>query len=402
VITLDQAVERLAPVLATLRGARVERVALEHALDRVLAGDVRMDHDVPPFRRATMDGWAVRGTDARAGAVLAVVGRVDAGAWPERAVGAGEATRVMTGAPMPEGADAVLPFEWGEERDGGAAVHVGRPAETAFVVPPGEHRRRGEVVLRSGTRLGPAALGVLATAGAARVEVFARPSVAIVTTGDELVPAGARPERAQIRESNGVMLAAQCARAGARPAEPAVVTDDEGALEAAIERGLASDLLVLSGGVSRGDRDLVPAALARAGVEPLFHRWAVQPGGPLWCGHRRDALVLGLPGNPAASFVTFELLGVPALRARTGLPFSARRAVPALWRGPALGPADRLRVRPARLSVDDDARLEAVAAPWRGSGDPFGLAEGDALALVPPGGAAPGERIGVVSLDALA
>jgi molybdopterin molybdotransferase len=250
--------------------------------------------------------------------------------------------------------------------------------------------RAGDVVLRAGTRLGPAALGVLAAAGRSEVGVARRPRAAVLGTGDELVPVEARPGPGAIRNSNAATLAAQCRAAGAVPLDLGRVADEEPALRAMVRRGLEADVLLVSGGVSRGDRDLVPAAFLAEGVEPRFHGWAVQPGGPLWFGCAGGTLVFGLPGNPAAAFVGFELLAVPVIRTRLGLPFAPRRFLRARYEGPWGRPGPRRRYRPARLSTTEDGRLVATAEPWRGSGDPFGLAAGDALAVLPEGRHDPG------------
>ena len=363
-----------------------ETVPLSAALDRVLLREVRMDHDVPPFRRATMDGFAVADAGAP-GSRYAVVGRVLAGETPSRPVRPGEAVRVMTGAPVPEGTRRVVPFEAADE-EGEAAVVARDPGAAPNVVEPGAHVRTGEPVLAAGVRLGPAAVGVLAAAGCARVEVAVRPRAAVLGTGTELVAVTARPGPAQIRGSNNPTLAAQAARAGARPLDLGLVGDEPRALAEALARGLAHDLLLVSGGVSRGDLDLVPGALAALGVVEAFHGWGVQPGGPLWFGSLGRTLVFALPGNPAASFVGFEVLAVPALRTRLGIPFAPRRGLRASWDGPDPGPYPRRRFRPVTLGSDADGGLWAKPIPWKGSGDPFSLAHAEALAEVPEGGLA--------------
>jgi molybdopterin molybdotransferase len=207
--------------------------------------------------------------------------------------------------------------------------------------------------------------------------------VAVLGTGSELVDVGDAPGPGAIRNSNNAVLVGQCRRAGAEPVDLGFVRDEEDRLRARIRAGLDHDLLLVSGGVSRGDKDLVPGALEAEGVRPVFHRWAVQPGGPLWFGVRGDTLVFGLPGNPAAVFVGFEVLVVPALRTRVGLPVAPRSSLRARLEGPWPGRAARRRFRPVRLAAGEDGTLRAVPAGWRGSGDPFGLSRGDALAVIP-------------------
>ena len=368
--------------------ARRERVSLAAALGRVLADDVSIDHDVPAFDRSTMDGFALRAADvATAGAVLPVVARVLAGASPPSALAAGTAVAIMTGAPIPSGADAVVPVEVTEPADGARGaertVRFLAPASAgANLSRRAEQVRGGDVVLRAGARVRPATIGVLATTGTTEVSVAARPSVSIVATGDEIVAAASRPGPTQVRDSNGHVLAAQVARAGGAPRYDGPVPDERGALEAAIREGLKADVLCVTGGVSMGERDLVPGVLEALGVERLFHRWAVKPGGPLWFGRRGETLVFGLPGNPAAAFVGFELLVVPALATRQGIAFAPRRTFRAVFDGTTGRPIARRQVVPVRVEHRGPV-AHAVPVRWTGSGDVFGLAAGDAFAFVP-------------------
>ncbi len=383
VLSVEQALELVERAAA--RGpAPVEPVALCDAQGRVLAADVRMDHDVPPFRRAAMDGYAVADA-APAGARFRVVGRVAAGEAPAARLRPGEAVRVMTGAPVPEGAGRVLPFEHTEAH--GAEVVVRRAAgPETHVVEPGAHVRAGTRVLAAGTRLSPGAVGVLATAGVSTVPVAARPRVAVLATGSELVEVDALPGPAQIRNSNNPTLRAQAQSAGALVLDLGVARDEPGALTAALARGLSADVLLVSGGVSAGDLDLVPGALGRLQVEAVFHGWAVQPGGPLWFGTRGGTAVFALPGNPAASFVGFEILVRPLLGQRQGLPFDAPHPWRARWHGVDPGPHARRRFRPVRLEPAPGGSLRALPVPWKGSGDPFALGAAEALAELPEAG----------------
>ncbi|MFM8981013.1 MAG: molybdopterin molybdotransferase MoeA [Planctomycetia bacterium] len=389
---LDEALEHVRQACGVPR-ARTEHVALAVACGRVLAADVRMDHAVPPFRRAAMDGFAL---GPALGTAWRVVGRVAAGEAPARALAPGEAVRVMTGAPVPVGTQGVLPFEQARESQGTVAPQGALPS-VSHVVEVGEHVGAGEVVLRAGLHLGAGAVGVLAAAGVAEVPVAARPRVAVLATGDELVDVGARPGPAQIRNSNNPALQAAVQQHGGEPVGLGVAGDREADLEQALARGLAHDVLLVSGGVSKGDLDLVPRVLARLGVGTRFHGWQVQPGGPLWFGQRGDTLVFGLPGNPAASFVGMELLVAPALATRLGRPCAPRRAWRVAWAGADAGPHARVRLRPATLA--DGARgLEARPVPWKGSGDPFALAAAEALAVLPQAGVRQGEAVSVVPL----
>ncbi len=241
------------------------------------------------------------------------------------------------------------------------------------------------MVLRAGVRLSPAAIGVAAAAGRLHLDVARPPVVEIVATGDELVPADRRPGPFQIRDSNGHALLAQTLVAGGRGVYRGPVPDDREALAAAIEAALAGDVVLVTGGVSVGEKDFVPAILEGLGVERLFHRWDVKPGGPLWFGRRGDTLVFGLPGNPAAAFVGFELLVVPALCVRLGRPFAPRSTILARPTAPLPAPISRRQFVPVAL----DLCVSPVAATpirWSGSGDPFGLAKAHGLAIVPEAG----------------
>ena len=349
-----------------------------------------MDHDVPPFRRATMDGFAVGKDDLHTGHPLTVTGAVHAGDWPTQALDAGRSVRVMTGAPVPDGTVAVVPFEWCQD-EGERVVFERLPPEgTTFVVERGAHVARDDVVLPAGTPLDAGALGVLATAGCGRVGVRRVPRVGILGTGSELVGPEQVPGPGHIRNSNSFVLHGLIRRASATPVELGVARDEGAPLQAAIAKGLdAVDVLLLSGGVSKGDRDFVPGALASQGVQRVFHRWSVQPGGPLWCGHKGDTIVFGLPGNPAAVFVGFEVLVVPVLKALMGHPLRARTAWRARLEGPWGRAGPRRRYRPASLTTDEAGTLVARTHAWKGSGDPFAWAGVEVLAVLPEGATEP-------------
>jgi molybdopterin molybdotransferase len=277
-------------------------------------------------------------------------------------------------------------------------VRVPAVAAGRNVARRGEQARAGETVVRAGTRVRPATVGVLAVAGKTSVLVAARPRVAVLATGDELVPASEAPGPSRIRDSNGHALVAQVTRAGGVAAYAGPVRDVREALDAAVEEGLEADVLCSTGGVSVGERDLVPDVLAAAGVERVFHRWAVKPGGPLWFGRKGPTLVFGLPGNPAATFVGFEVLVVPALRALAGEPFAPRGTRRATFRGASGKAIPRRRYVPVRLE-EEGGRARAVPTAWTGSGDPFGLALADALAVLPEGAAFGAED--AVEVDAI-
>lgn len=378
--SVEEALEAVRKAASKIR-PEVRVLPLEDAFGRVLVADVEMDHDMPPFDRATMDGFAVREAEALPGVTLPVAGVIAAGDAPGFELPEGAAARIMTGAPVPPEADFVVPFEWTRGTDEQVTIeemHAG-----PNIAKRGSLRGAGEVVGRVGQPLTAAALGALAAAGAAEVEVAVRPRVAILGTGSELVSIDETPGPGSIRNSNAYSLAAQVTRVGGAPLDLGFAADDEERLSAKVHQGLAGDVLLLSGGVSRGDFDLVPQVLAEQGVKEIFHRWKVQPGGPLWFGAKDDTLVFGLPGNPAATFVGFELLVVPAIRAYLGLPVAPRPTVKARYRGRVGAAATRRRFRPVALSTAEDATLVADPLVWRGSGDPFVFTEADGLVVLP-------------------
>lgn len=378
--------EALACVLEHAAPLGVGPAALSAALGRVLATDVESDGDHPAFRRSKVDGWAVRAADA--GEVLRSVCEVPAGKPPGDRIGPGEAARIFTGAPVPEGADRVAkqedctPVPAGE--DGAARVRVPAAALAEdHVVPQGAECRRGAVVARRGDVITPARVGVLASVGAATVAVFARPRVRVLSTGDELCPVEAVPPPGRIRNSNAPALAAACAACGADVVGLASARDDAGALRAELQVALDADVALVTGGVSVGDYDLVPPALETLGVRRVFHGVRLQPGKPAWFGVRGRTLVFALPGNPVSALVNHTLFVAPALARLQGrtvptAPFEVRLG------GPVGAGGRRRRYVPATASRRD-ATCIATPVPFQGSGDVFGFAAADLLVLVDEG-----------------
>ncbi|MBI5367518.1 MAG: molybdopterin molybdotransferase MoeA [Planctomycetes bacterium] len=373
---------------------RVVSVPLLSALGGVLAEDVASDVDMPPFRRAQMDGYAVRALDLAAlPAELRIVGEVFAGGECGAArVAAGTAVRIMTGAPVPEGADTVVQVEHTEPARGadgavgGGAVRILKaPKPGANVVARAHEMAVGQRVLAAGTLLRPPELAVLACVGRAEVPVYRRPTVAVLTTGDELVAVGTRPTGAQIRDSNGYSVAAQVAAAGFPYVYLGTARDEKADLERKIAAGLEHDVLLVTGGVSVGEKDYVSGVLAAQGVATIFHNVNMKPGKPAWFGRVRDTLVFGLPGNPVSTMVCFELFVRTALAQAAGNPDLERRVVTARLAEPFGKTSDREQFHPARLTLAPDGTRTVAPTAWKGSADILGMTQANALLNVPAG-----------------
>jgi molybdopterin molybdotransferase len=380
--------EAQAIVLKHSRPLPPEAVLLEPlvlGLGAVLAEDVVSDIDMPPYDKAMMDGYAVRAADLPTGqGTLAVIEEVTAGQTPRHSLGPGQATRIMTGAPIPTGADAVVMVE--RTRSEGDRVAIeDRPSQPGQnIMPRGREMRRGETVLTAGSVLRPQEFGVLATVGRVRAAVHPTPGVAVLCTGDELVEAGEIPGPGQIRNGNESMLCAQVARAGGWPRHLGIARDRLDSLSPLVAEGLRADVLLLSGGVSAGKLDLVPGVLQEAGVEPHFHKVEMKPGKPVFFGTRGDTLVFGLPGNPVSTLVCFELFVRPALRRLAGHAEPGPFMVRAVLAEDFAYRTDRPTYHPALLDVSESGwRVQAV--PWHGSPDLRGLTRSNAFVVFPAG-----------------
>jgi molybdopterin molybdotransferase len=397
VIPVDRA---LAIVLAAVRPLAPEQIRLEEALGRVLAEDVRSDVELPPFDRAAMDGYAVRAEEARSlPATFEVIGQVRAGQLSQVPVGPGQAVEIMTGAPLPPGATAVQQVEKARRVEAGRVELLATLEPGQNVAPRASEVRAGDLVLRSGRTIDPATIAALAAFGRARVTVGRRPTLAVLVTGDELVDCSEQPGAARIRNSNGPALAAQARWAGAEVWVLGVVPDDEERIASALSRGLEADVLVVSGGVSAGEYDLVEPAFARHGVEVLFDKVAIKPGAPLVFGRRGGALVFGVPGNPVSAQVTFDHFVRPALLRLQGARWVGRPVLEAELTGPLRNRSGRRAHLPVRLR-SAGGRLEARPLRSMGSGDLAAHARANALAILEAerGVAREGERVAVLLL----
>jgi molybdopterin molybdotransferase len=372
-------------------------------LEMVLGEAIRADLDLPPFTKALMDGFAVRSADLTGvPKTLEVIEEVTAGRTPTRAVGTGQATRIMTGAPVPEGADCVVAVEQTETAaDGRVKILQGGVRAGQHLLDRGREMHDGEVILKPGSRLRPQELGMLAAVGRTEALLHPRPRVAILPTGDEIVDAGRKPGPGQIRNSNGPMLAAQVARAGGVPQAVGIALDAVDSLRKLIARGLESDVLLLSGGVSAGKLDLVPGVLEELGVEAHFHKVFMKPGKPLFFGTKGQTLVFGLPGNPVSSLICFELFVRPALERLMGIDDAQPATVTAKLQHEFRHRSDRPTFYPARLMFDDSGPVVTPSA-WFGSADLRGLSQSNAFMVVPPGDEliAPGRTFATLVVDA--
>jgi molybdopterin molybdotransferase len=399
---------------ACVRKNGTETVDLLSAVGRVLAEQIVADRDIPPFPRSTRDGYAVRSADlAMLPATLDVIGEIKAGEKPDRipsAVNHGQAVSIMTGAPVPAGADAVAMVEYTAEHSAARAAPQNNLVESKLVenkliknkrvevtrsVAPGENvvaqgaeGKKDSTLLVPGLRLNQAAIALAASVGKSRLEVFVRPRVAVLTTGDEIVDLAAEPGPTQIRNSNSFSLAAQIQEAGGEPVLLPIAPDEPGKLRQLIEQALQFDLLLLTGGVSMGRYDFVEQALAEIHAEFFFTGAKIQPGRPVVFGRvpAGDAgykYFFGLPGNPVSTMVTFELFARPMLEALAGMSPRKLAFLHARLKSDVRVRTGLKRFLPAILSGEfENAEVELVA--WQGSGDIAATARANCYIVVPP------------------
>jgi len=379
VLTVEEALEQILSRATVLESESVDVTA---ALGRVLAEPVVSRREIPPWPSSSMDGYAIRAGDTLAGpARLRLAGRIVAGALPSRPLEAGETFRIFTGAPLPDGADAVVPQE-DVDVDGDHVRVSGSVAKGAFVRPRGEDVRRGDRVLSPGQPLGSAEIGLLAALGHSPVRIHRRPRVAILSTGNELADLGAEPGPGQIPNANTYSLMAQAKEAGAVPINLGIAPDGLEAIEERLRWGREADVLVSSAGVSVGELDLVREALTRSGAELHLWRVSMRPGKPITFGSLGRRLVFGLPGNPVSAMVTFELFVRPALLRMGGRTVVERPRLRARARVPIPNPGQRRGYLRVRLRRNGDG-LEAELTGDQGSAILRSMTLADGLAVVP-------------------
>jgi molybdopterin molybdotransferase len=432
VVSFEQARETVLKYCRQIAVPPNEAVSLLEALGRVLALPIKADRNFPPFPRATRDGYAVRAADLNTlPATLRVVGQVKAGGSFDRALSAGEAVEIMTGAAVPEGSDAVVMVEYTSAKNaaGRSEVHVDVQRAVAAgenIVPVGAEAQAGQVILSSGMRLGPAQIAMAAGAGQTKIKVYRRPHVAILATGDELVELAKPPGPFQIRNSNSYSLAAQVTVAGGEAMRLPVAPDEPRKLATLIHAGLAADLLLISGGVSMGKFDLVEAVLKKLGAEFFFAGALIQPGRPVVFGEvalscvgngsgkvrrlpdpgpiekektlsHRKIPFFGLPGNPISTMVCFDLFARPLLDALGGAAPARLPVAEARLRKAVKTKTGLTRFLPAVLSGGIfEPEIEALA--WQGSGDLLASAQANCYLVVPPDrdSIAAGEMVSIV------
>jgi molybdopterin molybdotransferase len=385
-VSFEEARHTVERQAANLRPSGLEPADLLESAGRVLAERVVADRDFPPFRRAARDGYAVRSADVvSVPAILQVVAEIKAGAASADIptfIGPRQTASIMTGAPAPAGSDAVVMVEYTTPK--GNMVEVARSVKAGDnIVPTGSEARRDDVLLEAGTRLDEACIAILASVGKTQFDVFRRPRVAILGTGDEIVGVAVTPGPNQIRNSNSYSLAAQVHKAGGTPEILPVAPDEAVRLRELIELGLGSDVLLLSGGVSMGKYDLVEQVLTDLDAEFFFTGAHIQPGRPIVFGRVGDKFFFGLPGNPVSTMVTFELFARPVLEALAGMAPRKLVFLRARLTSEIRIKTGLKRFLPAILSGEFE-NAEVTLARWQGSGDIASTARANCYVVIPP------------------
>ena len=362
---------------ASIKG--VEQIDFEESLNRILAEDVRSDIDMPPFPKSAMDGYACRMEDLRN--ELEVLEVIPAGRTPERKIGMNQCSKIMTGSMLPDGADCVVMVEQTKETENGKIIFTGEKTKSNFV-PRGEDVKRNDLVIERSTLIKPQHIAVLASVGCTLPMVYQQPRLGILSTGDELVEPAMPPGRSQIRNSNAYQLLAQVERMRLPAKYFGIVSDDEDHSRRMIENALNEcDVVLLTGGVSMGDFDFIPAVLGKMGIEIIFKSVAVQPGRPTVFATNAQKYVFGLPGNPVSSFNIFELLVKPALYKMMDYQFEALRIRLPMGTAYKRNKSRRKSYLPVKISASG----EVMPVEYHGSAHVHALVFADGLISIPIG-----------------
>ena len=398
-ISVDTAIKIVSDVVEPLPP---KTVPFESALGLCLAQDVQSDIDMPPFDRSAMDGYAVIAEDTLDAPVeLMVIENIAAGYMPKKKILRGQVSKIMTGAAVPEGADAVVKFEETEDLLANNLVKILKSVRKGINISKrGEDMQIGQPVLRRGMPIRPQEIGILATVGKSQVEVFSAPAIGIISTGTELVDVESKPSLAQIRNSNGYSLAAQARRLKAEVEILGIVKDTKEEISSMMHRGLQKDILILSGGVSMGEYDLVGDVMKELNTQIYFEKVALRPGKPVVFGKKDKTIIFALPGNPVASFVTFELFIYPAIRKMMGFSAIHRTTLKASLETEILVKRKRREYRPAFLRMQDNAWFVSPVE-WHGSADLLSTTRANCLLVVREDAEklAAGQLVDVILLD---
>jgi len=379
-ITVDTAIKIVTDNTEILPSKTVH---FEESLGFCLAQDVHSDIDMPPFNRSAMDGYAVIAEDtAKVPVELTVIENIAAGSVPKKKILRGQASKIMTGAAVPDGADAVIKFEETEALQSASRVKILKSVSRGSnISKQGEDMRVGQVVLSKNMLVRPQEIGILATVGKSFVEIFSTPTVGIISTGNELVDVASKPSIAQIRNSNSYSLAAQARNLNAEVEIIGIIKDTKDDISSAIRRGLQKDILILSGGVSMGEYDLVGDVMKDLGIHIYFEKVALRPGKPVIFGRKDKTLIFALPGNPVASFVTFELFVYPAIRKMMGLTDIHRTTVRATLETEIIVKRRRREYRPAFIRLQNNSWIVSPVE-WHGSADLLATTRANCLMVV--------------------
>jgi molybdopterin molybdotransferase len=380
-LTFEQARQEIITHVSRAHVPGIMELEIHSALGCVLAQDLAADRDYPPFDRATRDGYAVRAAEACAGATIRCAGEIKAGDSLVESLAQKTCLQIMTGAAVPQGADAVVMIEY-THRNGDDVRFQQNATPQQNIVRQGSEATAGQALLRSGSRLGFAELGLAAQIGATRLRCAKKPRVAILSTGDEIVAVDATPGPFQIRNSNIVSLAAQVRLAGGEPVLLGNATDRVENLAENIQRGLLEDILVLSGGVSMGKYDLVEDVLKTLGVKFYFDAVAIRPGKPAVFAMHDQKPIFGLPGNPLSTMVTFQLFVVPAIDILSGAPARPLPFLKAQLAEPLKEKPGMTHFLPATIGwTGGSAKVRPLA--WKGSGDTVTMAQANCYLVIP-------------------